>query len=117
MGIKVEFNTDLTLRAHGTEDRSRIECLPKVLKKGDTYRFLKEEQRIYNIEDKIPLKETTGNQQVSQTLVEITIIELTHFIHDKKPYTKVFYRIIETYPEGEKKNVENLGFFEKITGR
>ena len=35
MGIRVEFNPDLALRAFGTQGRLKTECLPKRLSAGD----------------------------------------------------------------------------------
>ena len=40
MGIQIEFNPDLALRAFGTSDRKKEECLPEKLEVGEVYSFL-----------------------------------------------------------------------------
>ena len=97
MGIKVEFNPDLALRAFGTSERSIEECLPKEIKPGKVYSFLKEGQRNYWIEGEIPLLETKGNQQLSRPLASIVILEATHFLLDNEPWTKGKYQIREIF--------------------
>lgn len=97
MGIKVEFNPDLALRAFGTPGRLEPECLPKTLEPGKIYEFLKEGQRNYWLEGEIPLLETQGNQQLSRPLASITILDATHIIINKKPHTKGHYKINEIY--------------------
>jgi len=37
MGIQVEFNPDLALRAYRTENRIKDECLPEKLEAGHEY--------------------------------------------------------------------------------
>ena len=93
MGIKVEFNPDLALRAFGTPGRLKEECLPEDLKRGNIYAFLKEGQGNYWLEGEIPLLETKGNQNLSRPLASVTIIEATHFLKDGKPYTKGKYKV------------------------
>ena len=93
MGIKVEFNPDLALRAFATPGRLKEECLPKILEEGKTYAFLKEGQRNYWLEGELPLLETKGNQQLSAPLASITILEATHFLYGTRPYTKGKYLI------------------------
>ncbi len=51
MGIQVEFNPDLALRAFGTEGREWEECLPEELIRGEVYLFLKKGQRNYWLEE------------------------------------------------------------------
>ena len=102
MGIQVEFNPDLALRAYATSGRSVEECLPNEIKPGKVYSFLKEGQRNYWIEGEIPLLETKGNQQLSRPLASITIKEYTHFMLDNKPYTKGFYLVNEIYTAEDK---------------
>jgi hypothetical protein len=97
MGIQVEFNPDLALRAYGTRGRKEEECLPKKLESGKTHRFLKNGQRNYWLEGEIPLLETKGNQQLSRPLASITILESTHILINKEVYTKGIYRINEVY--------------------
>lgn len=97
MGIKIEFNPDLALRKFGTRNRLEEECLPKKPDVGHTYKFLKEGQRNYWLEGEIPLLETKGNSILSRPLASISILESTHFIRDKKIYTKGKYKINEIY--------------------
>jgi hypothetical protein len=78
MGISVEFNPDLALRAHGTRNRHSWECLPEELIPGESYQFRKSGQRVYWFEGEIPLLETKGNEQLSRPLAGIKIIEATH---------------------------------------
>ena len=107
MGIKVEFNLALALRAFGTEGRLKEECLPEILKSGEEYPFLKEGQRNYLLEGETPLLETKGNQQLSRPLASIRILEAMHFLLDNKPYTKGKYIIIEAYnPEDDRIHFE-----------
>lgn len=99
MGIQVEFNPDLALRAFGTPERKIEECLPEKLEKGATYNFLKKGQRNYWLEGEIPLVETKGNQQLSRPLASIKLLEVSHF---KDPisgeiYTKGKYIIIDVF--------------------
>jgi hypothetical protein len=93
MGIKVEFNPDLALRAFNTSNRLKEECLPEKLEVGKIHDFLKEGQRNYWLEGEIPLLETKGNQQLSKPLAAITIIEALHFIKEGKVFTKGRYKI------------------------
>lgn len=102
MGIKVEFNPDLALRAYGTLNRTAAECLPKKLEIRQEYEFLKEGQRVYWLEGEIPLLETKGKQQLSNPLASIKILETTHFIRpDGKVYTKGRYQINQIFEDEE----------------
>ncbi len=103
MGIKVEFNPDLALRAFGTAGRLETECLPRRLIRGQTHHFLKEGQRNYWLEGEIPLLETKGNQNLSRPLASITILESTHFIKDNLPYTRGMYKINKVYNQKSKR--------------
>ena len=123
MGIQVEYNPDLALRAFGTPIREIGECLPEKLKEGETYAFLKEGQRNFWLGGEIPLLETKGNQRLSRPVASITILNATHFLKDEKLYTPGLYKVNEAYDleskeihfegyskikkEGEKKN-DNL---------
>ena len=97
MGIQVEFNPDLALRKFGTPNRLEQECLPEKLEAGTIHNFLKKGQRNYWLMGELPLVETKGNQQLSRPLASIKIIEATHFLMDKEPYTKGMYEIIKVY--------------------
>lgn len=107
MGIKVEFNPDLALRAYRTPGRLETECFPKLLIAGQVHHFLKEGQRNYWLEREIPLLETKGNQQLSKPLASITILEATHFIDNGRLYTRGIYRINSVFnPRNKKVNFE-----------
>jgi len=112
MGIKVEFNPDLALRAFGTQGRLKTECLPKRLSAGDTHQFLKEGQRNYWLEGEIPLLETKGNQILSRPLASVTILEAIHFLKEDKPYTRGSYTLIDVYNMNNKKI--NFEGFKKV---
>ncbi|MEK6936189.1 MAG: hypothetical protein AABW67_05355 [Nanoarchaeota archaeon] len=74
----------------------------KICRKNKVYKFRKEGQRNYWLEGEIPLLETQGNQKLSRPLASITIIEYTHFLKDKKPFTKGHYIIHEVYDINDK---------------
>lgn len=95
MGIAVEFNTDLCLRAFGTEGRKPEECLPERPEEGKTYGFLKSGQRNFWLEGEFPLRETKGGQQLSRPLASIVMVEAVHFLLDRRPFTKGKYRIVK----------------------
>jgi len=93
MGIQVEFNPDLALRAFGTQGRLEEECLPEKLVVEEVYDFLKKGQRNYWLEGEIPLLETKGNQQLSRPLASIKILNATHFLKSGELYTKGEYEV------------------------
>jgi hypothetical protein len=97
MGIQVEFNPDLCLRAYDTPERRVGECLPEKLIEGNTYNFWKRGQRNYWLEGEIPLRETKGNQQLSKPLASITIMAAKHGIFDDVLWTTGHYRVNEVY--------------------
>jgi len=103
MGIEVEFNPDLALRAFGTPNRLEEECLPEKLVVGNVHRFQKDGQRNYWLEGEIPLLETKGNQQLSRPLASITIREATHLRVSGKTYTTGLYEIKEVYDSNDKR--------------
>lgn len=99
MGIKVEYNPDLALRAYGTPERTNAECLPQKLLAGRVHHFLKQGQRNYWLEGNIPLLETKGDSRLSRPLASITILEATHFVSEQtqEVYTRGIYRINEVF--------------------
>ncbi len=98
MGIEVEFNPDLALRAFGTEDRRPEECLPKELQEGVYRHFLKKGQRNYWLKGEIPLVETKGEQVLSRPLASIIIESATHYREsDGSIWTKGNYRVIKVF--------------------
>jgi len=103
MGIQVEFNPDLALRKFATPKRLEEECLPEELIPMDVCSFLKKGQRNYWLEGEIPLVETDGNQNLSQPLASITILEAIHYIKDEEIYTRGKYKINEVYDINDSK--------------
>jgi len=108
MGIKVEFNPDLALRAFNTDGKLPEQCLPIKLEKGKVYPFLKEGLRNYWLDDEVPLLETKGNEILSRPIASIIILESTHFKKDNKFFTKGFFEVIEVFdPNSNKINFES----------
>jgi len=104
MGIKVEFNPDLALRnisEYENGKRSMEECIPKDLQVGQTYDFLKKDQRNYWLLGELPLLETQGNQVLSNPKASIVILEATHFLKDGEVFTKGKYRVTEVFNDGK----------------
>ena len=95
MGIQVEFNPDLALRANGTQGRLEEECLPKKIEEWRVYQFLKKGQRNYWLNGEIPLLETKGEEILSNPIASIRILEATHFMRKGEPYTKGRYQVIK----------------------
>lgn len=97
MGIRVEFNPDLALRAFGTNGRKLEECVPQELKKNNVYDFLKKGQRNYYLFSEVPLVITEGDGKLSRPVASIMILEATHFLEDKEVYTKGKYLVKEVF--------------------
>ena len=114
MGIQIEFNPDLALRAFGTSDRKKEECLPERLEVGEVYSFLKEGQRNYWLQGEIPLVETKGNQQLSRPLAAIIVANVTHF-RDGAIWTRGKYLVTEVFdPKKKKIHFEGMDLVEKM---
>ena len=79
MGIQIEFNPDLALRAFGTPNRLKGECLPEKLEQGETYPFLKKGQRNYWFEGEVPLLETKGNKNK----IQFKMTEQPHDLYER----------------------------------
>ncbi len=102
MGIIVEYNPDLALRdfsEYKKGNRKREECLPKEIKIGTIFPFLKEGQRNYWLFGEIPLLETKGNQNLSLPIGSIVILEATHILIKNKMYTQGKYKVIELFKD------------------
>jgi len=100
MGIQVEFNPDLALRDYSEFEkgnRKQEECIPKGLEAGKIYNFLKKGLRNYWLMGELPLVKTTGNQNLSRPVASIVILEATHTLIDKEPYTKGKYKVIDVF--------------------
>ncbi|MDP3986755.1 MAG: hypothetical protein Q8P81_00845 [Nanoarchaeota archaeon] len=115
MGIQVEFNPDLCLRAHGTEGRLEDECLPEELNVGFAYSFLKRGHRYYWMKGEIPLRETDGEGHLSRPLASVKIHQVTLTEED---YTEGFYTVMEVYdPEDPRIHFEGYEKVERESGR
>jgi hypothetical protein len=115
MGIQTEFNPDLALRdisEFRKGNRKLQECIPEYLQPGMIYEFLKKGQRNYWLEGEIPLLETKGNQKLSSPLASIVILESTHFLQGKEPYTKGRYQIIEVFDKDDER--PHFNGFERV---
>ncbi len=107
MGIKVEFNPDLALRnisEFNNGKRKKEECIPENLEKDKIYDFLKSGQRFFWFSDaknwgngQIPLCETDGKENLSRPIASIKMIEATHFLNNKKIWTKGKYKVIDIF--------------------
>ena len=107
MGIQVEYNPDLALRAAGTPGRATDECLPVSLEVGKTYSFLKKGQRNYWLQGELPLVETDGSANLSRPLASIVIHEVTHFLQGAEVWTRGMYKICTIFQDS---NVHFEGF-------
>lgn len=113
MGIKVEFNPDLALRdmiEFEKGDRKKEECIPRNLKSGKVYDFLKSGQRLFWLSDsgfwgkgQLPLCRTNGKEELSRPLASIKILEVTHFLKKGKVWTKGKYKVVEVFDEKDEK--------------
>jgi len=104
MGIQIEFNPDLALRnisEYKKGRRKREECIPENLKDGEIYDFLKCDQRNFWLFGEVPLIETRGNGVLSRPRAGIQILEATHFMVDKKMYTRGKYKVLKVIDDEE----------------
>ena len=97
MGIQVEFNPDLALRAHGTSGRLLEECLPEKLEVGKMCPFQKKGQRNYWIQGEIPLVITEGEGKLSRPVASVTILQVLHYMKGNEVWTTGTYKINEVY--------------------
>lgn len=102
MGIRVEFDPELALRniaEFNNGNRKKDECLPEELKAGETYSFLKREQRLYWIHGEIPVVETKGGEALSRPKASIVILEVTHFLDNGEVWTRGKYKVVEVFSD------------------
>ena len=102
MGINIEFNPDLALRnisEFKNGNRKEQECVPEPLAEGKVYPFLKSGQRNYWLHGELPLLETKGNAVLSRPKASIIILEATHFLDNKQPFTKGRYKVVEVFQD------------------
>jgi 8-oxo-dGTP diphosphatase len=106
MGIEVEFNQDLALRSFDdylAGRRRAEECIPQKLEKGKVYRFLKKGQRVYWFAGEIPLRLTTGSQNLSKPIASILIIEASHFIEQTEIWTHGLFQVMDIFDINDNK--------------
>lgn len=116
MGIQVEFNPDLALRnisEYKAGKRKMEECIPKPLKKGKIYDFLKKNQRNYWLFGEIPLVETKGNQNLYRPKASVIILEATHFLKKGEMYTRGKFKVTEVFKD-DKIHFEGMDRVKKI---
>jgi hypothetical protein len=104
MGIVVEFNPDLALRNKSAiikENRKPEECIPSPLVKAKIYKFLKNGQRFYWLQDELPLVETEGDGKLSPPIASVIILEVTHLKKDGVVMTIGKYKVIKVLSKGE----------------
>lgn len=104
MGIQVEFNPDLALRPYSAftkKQRRREECVPKNIKAGRLYKFLKKGQRNYWLLGEIPLLETDGNQILSRPKASIRITDACHKLINRELWTVGHYQVISVFAEDD----------------
>ncbi len=99
MGIQVEYNPDLALRAFGTPGRGTEECVPEMLVVGVTYGFLKRGQRLYWMHGELPLVTTDGSEHLSRPLASIVIREATHFLQNNETWTRGIYEVCAVFTD------------------
>jgi hypothetical protein len=93
MGIAVEFNPDLCLRAHGTVGRDIAECLPEKLEVDGVYSFFKKGQRNYWLEGEVPLRETRGEGRLSRPVASVLILRAEHRLINGAVWTEGEYKV------------------------
>jgi hypothetical protein len=106
MGLEVEFNTVLALRNISELEsgaREEDECVPLEMVVGDSYSFLKSDQRIYPLMQEMDLLETLGNQKFSSPIAKIKITEVRHFLYgdpgEETVHTRGTYEVVRVIDE------------------
>lgn len=98
----IDVNPALILRnmdeAHKGQ-RKPEECIPEQLQVGQSYPFLKKDQRIYWLNGEVPLIEKSETGQISRPLASIQIIEVTHFSENGQLFTRGLYRVTEVFSD------------------
>ena len=100
----MEFSPELVLRNFSEHEKGQKkidECIPKNLKVNKFYDFLKNGQRAYWLEGEQPLKEKSEDEKISNPIASIIILEATHFIENKKIYTKGKYKVVKLINKDE----------------
>lgn len=98
----IDVNPALILRnmdeAHKGQ-RKVEECIPEQLVVGQSYPFLKKDQRIYWLKGEVPLMEKNEVGEVSRPVASIQILESTHFTENGQLYTRGLYRVTEVFSD------------------
>ena len=68
---------------------------------GETYPFLKKDQRNYWLEGEVPLLETQGGGVLSRPKASILILKATHTMINEEVYTKGKYKVTEVFKDEE----------------
>ena len=107
MGIQVEFNPDLCLRAYEEFEkgaREKEECVPRELIVGEEYVFLKKGMRLFWLTNdekwlkgEMPLVITKGEGDLSRPMASIKMMLFTHFLKGDEVYTRGRYRVVEVF--------------------
>jgi hypothetical protein len=120
----LEVNPALILR-NADEARTGMrkpeECIPENLQIGQSYPFLKKDQRIYWFNGEIPLIEKSSQGELSRPLASIEIMEVTHFVDNGHIFTRGLYRVTEIFRDNEVhfeglNKVTQGGWFKKMLG-
>lgn len=104
MSINMKFAPDLVLRnfsEYKKNQKQKEECIPEDLKENNVYEFLKTGQRAYWLEGEQPLLEKAETGNISTPIASVIIFEVTHFIENKKLYTKGQYKVVRVLAKGE----------------
>lgn len=94
MSINMRFAPDLVLRnfyEYVSGEKRVEECVPKDMKEGESYDFLKAGQRAYWLDGEQPLLEKSPNGEISPPMASVIILEVTHFKENGKIWTRGKY--------------------------
>ncbi|MEI6731525.1 MAG: hypothetical protein WCK90_02475 [archaeon] len=102
MSLETHYCKLLALRSYKSPSRTPDECLPETLESGSIYTFLKSGQRIFDLNNPIPLHETQGDEMLSKPIALVNIIKATHHKTGDTIWTSGKYVISEVIPENKK---------------
>lgn len=104
MSINMRFAPDLVLRnfaEHVSGNKRKEECIPRDMKEGEVYDFLKTGQRAYWLDGEQPLLEKSSDGEISPPIASVIILEVTHFKEDYKIWTRGRYLVKKVLKNGE----------------
>lgn len=104
MSINIRFAPDLVLRdfsEHLSGNKKDEECVPKSMKSGQVYSFLKLGQRVYWLDGEQPLLKKSVDGKISPPIASVVVLEYTHFKEREQIWTKGKYRIVKVLKNGE----------------